>query len=317
MMTGIFVLLAMITYYSPLGTLTLFAMSAPTAILILRHGWKVGLLSALASLLLLLLLLDPLFVLTGCLTLQFTGLILGISLRKQWSPWTSVMTTGIACLIGFLFLIAMSSLILDINFVDEMIEMYRQASISSLELAERFNLPEDQTALLQQIPQLIEVYFTTLLPMLLILSSLVNALLNYQVLVVLGRRMNLAIRPLPPFQNWRLPDWFGLSYMLAFLANWLGKTQSIPLLVNAADNIYQLFYFVLQFQGIAVAVWFLLKYNVSPLFRWLIILFFYLNPYLGFVAILLGFADLIFDLRRLTPRRRIPPPEAQPEETPQ
>lgn len=315
-MTGIFILLAMITYYTPIGTLTLFVMSAPTAILILRHDWKVGLLSAIASLLLLLILLDPLFVLTGCVTLQFTGLILGISLRKQWSPWTSVLATGVACLIGFLFLIAMSSLLLDINYVQEMIEMYRQASISSLELAERFNLPKDQTSLLQQIPQLIEVYFTTLLPMLLVLSSLLNALLNYQVMVLLGRRMNLAIRSLPPFQTWRLPDWFGLSYMLAFFANWLGKTQSIPVLVTSAENLYQLFYFVIQIQGVAVAVWFLLKYKVSPLFRWLVILFFYLNPYLGFVSIILGFADLVFDLRRLTPRRRVPPAD-QSEETPQ
>ena len=316
-MSGVFILLAIITYYSPIGTILLLAMSAPTAILVLRHNWKVGLLSAVSSLLLLLMLLDPIYVLTGCLTLQFTGLILGISLRNQWGPWTSVLTTSVACLLGFLFLIAASSLIFDINYIDEMIGMYRQASVASLDLAQQFNLPEEQITLLQRVPELIETVFTTLFPMLLVLSSFINALLNYQVMVLLGKRMNFTVRSLPPFQTWRLPDWFGLGYVVAFIANWLGQTQSIAPLVMTADNIYQLFYFLLQVQGISVSVWYLLKFNVSPIFRWLVLLFLYLNPYLAFIAILVGLADLIFDLRRLTPRRRLPPPEILPEETPQ
>ena len=306
MMTGIFALMALITYYSPLGTILLFAMSAPTAILTMRQGWKVGLLSSLASILLLLLLLDPLFVLTGCITLQFTGLTLGVAIKKQWNPWQIVLVTSVSCLLGFLFLIVMSSVILDVNFTEEMIEMYRQASLTSLDLANQFNLPADQTTLIQQIPDMIEVYFTTLFPLLMILSSIINAMLNYQVMVILGRRLNFSVHRLPPFQTWRLPDLFGLVYMVAFLLNWFGSSQGIPLLKDGANNLYQLFYLLMQVQGISLATWFLLKWNVSHVFRWLILLFFYFNPYLGFLSILLGFADLFMDFRRLTPRRQLP-----------
>lgn len=300
MMAGIFVLMAIITYYTTaIGTLVLFAMSAPSAILTYRQGWKTGLLSATASILVLLLLVDPIFVITGCISLQFTGLALGFALRQGYQPWLAVAITAIAFLIGFFFLIQMGSLLMDVNFNEEMISIYREAAKTSIELAERFNVPEEQTSIITQLPDMIEVFFTTLFPMLITLSSLANALINYQVVVILGRRLNLKVEPLPPFQNWRLPELFGLFYMLAFFLNYLGKNNGIEFLTLAADNIYQLFYILMQVQGLTIITWYLIRFKVNPAFRWLLLIFVYFNPYLATLVLILGFLDLILDFRRL------------------
>lgn len=300
MMAGVFALMALVTYYSSsLGTLVLFAMSAPTAILTYRHGWKTGLLSSVASILILFLLTDPVFVITGCISLQFTGLALGFSLKQKYKPWFSVLITALAFLIGFFFLIKMGSIFMDINFSEEMISMYKAAAQSSMELAERFNVPDDQTELIKQLPGMIETFFTRLFPMLIGMSSLLNAVINYQVVVLICKRLNIQIEPLPPFQNWRLPEIFGIFYMLAFVLSYFGRNQNIDVLNIAAENIYQLFYILMQVQGLTLITWVMIQFKVSPAFRWLGLIFIYFNPYLASFVLILGFIDLIVDFRKL------------------
>ena len=304
MLAAVFVLLALVTYYTPLGTLLILAMTTPTAIMTCRHGWKAGLLSAVAAELVLLLLLDPVFVISGCTTLQFSGLILGLGVGKKWNPWTTLAATTAATLVGFVFLIVLSSKLMDYNFLDEMVKLYQEASQISLSMIEQFNFPEEQLDLIRQIPTYAEAYFGPLLPMLLTLSSAMNALVNFQILGIVMKRMHLPMEGLAPFPSWRLPDYTGLIFLLSILANSAGSYFSITWLSTSAQNIFQVTYYLILIQGLAVMVWFMQKLHVSKLFRWLLLIFVLFNPYISTGVILLGFVDFIFDLRKIGPRSR-------------
>ena len=304
MLAAIFVLLALFSYYTPLGTLLILAMTTPTAIMTYRHGWKAGLLSAVAAELVLLLLLDPVFVISGCTTLQFSGLILGLGVGKKWSPWTILAATTAATLIGFVFLIIISSTLMDYNFMDEMVKLYQEASQIALNMIEQFNFPEEQLDLIRQIPTYAEAYFGPLLPMLLTLSSAMNALVNYQILGIVMKRMQMPMEKLPAFPSWRLPEYGGLIFLLSILANSAGSHFSITWLATLAQNIFQVTYYLILIQGLAVMVWFMQKLHISKLFSWLLLIFVLFNPYISTGIIILGFVDFIFDLRKIGPRYR-------------
>lgn len=305
MLAAVFVLLALLSYYTPLGTLLILAMTTPTAIMTCRHGWKAGLLSAVAAELVLLLLLDPVFVIAGCTTLQFSGLILGLGVGKKWSPWTTLAATTTATLIGFVSLIVISSTLMDYNFMGEMLKLYQEATRISLNMIEQFNFPEGQLDLIRQIPTYAEAYFGPLLPMLLTLSSAMNALLSFQILSIVMKRMHMPMESLPAFPSWRLPDYTGLLFLLSILANSAGSYFSITWLTTLAQNIFQVTYYLILIQGLAVMVWFLQKLHVSKLFGWLLLIFVLFNPYISTGVIILGFVDFIIDLRKIGPRSRV------------
>jgi len=159
---------------------------------------------------------------------------------------------------------------------------------------ENEQIPADSSYLLIQTFTRIKERLTRFLPA--ILTS--AALFSVWLAMVLGNRLlqkNTGASPWPDYKFWQLPDklvWLVIvAAALALIPEPMCKTTGYNLLL-VVSVIY-------CFQGIAIVLFFLDKWNVPVLLRSLVYVIFFFQSLGTFFLSVIGLADVWFDVRRL------------------
>lgn len=293
-------LLAFAARYLPLlGLVASFLCPIPLTILVIRQGARVALLAGLVAAALGGIIGGPVTGLLIALGFAPTGVAIGIGLRRQLPASTIVLLTGTVIMLTLVVGGAIATAgvgvdprvtmreIIELNkrSLDDVVQRYAQLGIDTRRIEPTVQMTRDALD-----------YSLRLIPLLLVLGSLTNAYLNYEIARAVLRRVGVAAPALPPVSMWGLP-------LLALWALPLGSllavvgAQRMPALEAIGVNLAFFVTTALLIQGILAGWVFMERYRLPKWYRTVVLLLFLSGP-TAVVTFFLGLADAAFDLRR-------------------
>ncbi len=307
MMVALSVLLGIIGRYVPfLNIFGVLIFPLPTVVLVLRRGFRAGLIGAVSTAILLALIMNPLVALIMLIQYLFLGLFFGYAFRMGFKPITTMIIGTIISSIGTIFNLLLSTYIAGLPLEAIYAQMGEVASVfvDTLEKTGGANLdkilPAGMTIAEYKIYLL--DFMQTMLPGALIAAAMGLTAISYLIFDAVLRRLNYRIPSLPKFRDWRL-DWRMVSgVILALLLNFIGNRYENPALVQIGGNILYMYYFLLLIFGLAFIVWLLKNWQAErfvKVFAIIILLMFAVNNIGVFIIMLIGLFDPLLDFRRL------------------
>lgn len=279
-------------YLPVLGVWGLLISPLPLALLGMREGprWQtVGTVVVLGGLLLGLDPLSALYFLIGMTPLSYA---LSFSPRLRGTGAEALLLcTGVSILSKLVLL----GVFLALTGHNPLIPEPEQMRLLLMRLYAELPLEGEQAGMLREAVESMVAVFPYLLPSLLLLSSVLDAFLNYRLGVFFQRKHGHLPPLLPPFSEWRfsrtlLPAMFLAFFMDFFVSEWTAGamfSMNLKLVLNV----------FFAFQGFSLLWWWLEQRRVGFLGRCLVFVFL-LFPLLWLWFVFLGVGDMIFDLRR-------------------
>jgi len=298
LLAAIGAVLVLVGYYAPiLGTIAMFLWPLPSAIAVLRHGPRWGLLSSIVTGLALLLFMDWFTALGLWVLFALTGITFGYAIRKGYSSLTIILLTSVAFLVG-VFVSFLSLYVMGGFTPSDLLDNYVSAMKSASEMSEKIlgsGGIENQFGDFETIKQ----QLLRLLPGAVLVSAIFQSYLNFEV----GRRVLVKVgynlEPLPPFSQWVFPEYMGFGAIMSFLALVLGQYYAIDLLSQIGENAFFLFSLVLFIQGGSLLSYYLLRARLPQILVGALVVFLYFAQGLNTLVMLVGLTDILFDLRHL------------------
>lgn len=320
--------LALAANYLPLvGVGAFFLCPLPLAVLTVRHGLRVAVLTAAVAAAI-----GGMIggVLTGVsIAVGFgpTGLAMGVGIRRKLpatSVWLLTASVTIASVVVSAGL-AMLGVGLDPRrLLMEMIQHTREGQQTAIDLYERLGLSrtalQQSADLMQQVIDLLP----RMVPLLLVVGGATGAYINLVIGRAVMRRLRLEVPAFPPISQWRVPAWFTWVLPVGMLLLWAstavvpvhlpGKTFRMlapddvsamvymavtryPILETAGLNLTILAQTVFSLLGLVVCWALMAKYQLPLWYRLIVLSLALPTPLFGVVVLVLGVADAAFDLR--------------------
>lgn len=300
-MAAITIILALMGSYVPvLGTVAALLWPVPVALVYLRHGFRISLLTVIVSGLTLGMFVGPLEAVVRVSTFGLAGLALGFCFRRKLSPSVTVAAGAVAGLVSTVIGLVVSILFFKIG-PKEMLAEILQALDQSTEIYRRFGLlSETQIAEVKQQTDVARQMMGYLLPSLFGVSAISGSLVNFQVARMVLNRLGYGIEQLPKFETWRMPALAAIGVFAGGLTGLLKDNQSWSLVYSAGVNIQFFMSVLFLVHGSAVGYWFMAnRWNVSKPLRIVMLAMAFFNPLFQQVLLWVGVFDSFFDYRKL------------------
>lgn len=308
LLAAIAVVLTLVGFYVPvIGTVVMFMWPVPVALVQLRHGLKVSILTIAVAGLVLSTLVGPLEAISMVATFGLAGLALGICIQRKVSPaWTvligavaALASTGVGMLVSFIFL-----KVTPVQMLNEMTQALREAN-DMVGKSGFMNwlqgtgfMPQSQ---LEETHKTWETALQTMkmiFPATLVLSGLLISLLNFQMARSVLNRFGYTIDSLPPFERWRVPVVVSLGFIIGTLAGLLRNNEQWRLAYAAGLNLQVLTMMLFTISGAAVAYWFMThRWNITKPAKIFVLVMVFFNPVFQQALMFLGILDAVFDWR--------------------
>lgn len=186
-----------------------------------------------------------------------------------------------------------------ISFITQLEEGFTQILANQLEVLEEMDLTSYQRIKEQE--ALEERYRLSLLitPSVFLVASLGISYLNYFFVSLGVNKMGIRRLNRPKFSRFRLPNNIVPGVLVMFLGTLvmekMGFTYSDVIIINLVSLIG----FMLFLQGLSVADYFFIKFNILPIVRFIIFLMFLLNQSILFILTIIGILDILFNFRKI------------------
>lgn len=299
LLSALTVILAMAAAYLPvIGMVAALVWALPVVVLIVRHGLRWGVMSVLVSGVIMALLLEPMLSLRMVLSFGPTGLMLGYAFRHQWSGAHAFGMTLVASVAGKLLTFGLLFLVTSVNPLNMQMDVMQQSFDQTFAVYEQMGL--DQNAIAASKAQISEAmtYLNLLLPFIVGVMGLLDAGVAYIVSSRVLRRLGETVPQLPPFAEWRLPQFFLYLLGFALVGIYWGGSREIQPLYQAAFNLNMVAMGAGVIQGLSLMSYAMDRFRVGRVMR----MFFYAFVLLGGVLVQIlaftGLFDMLFDYRR-------------------
>lgn len=299
LLSALTVILAMAAAYLPvIGMVAALVWALPVVVLIVRHGLRWGVMSVLVSGVIMALLLEPMLSLRMVLSFGPTGLMLGYAFRHQWSGAHAFGMTLVASVAGKLLTFGLLFLVTSVNPLNMQMDVMQQSFDQTFAVYEQMGL--DKNAIAASKVQISEAmtYLNLLLPFIVGVMGLLDAGVAYIVSSRVLRRLGETVPQLPPFAEWRLPQFFLYLLGFALVGIYWGGSREIQPLYQAAFNLNMVAMGAGVIQGLSLMSYAMDRFRVGRVMR----MFFYAFVLLGGVLVQIlaftGLFDMLFDYRR-------------------
>ncbi|WP_295713071.1 YybS family protein [uncultured Mitsuokella sp.] len=299
LLSALTVILAMAAAYLPvIGMVAALVWALPVVVLIVRHGLRWGVMSVLVSGVIMALLLEPMLSLRMVLSFGPTGLMLGYAFRHQWSGAHAFGMTLVASVAGKLLTFGLLFLVTSVNPLNMQMDVMQQSFDQTFAVYEQMGL--DKNAIAASKAQISEAmtYLNLLLPFIVGVMGLLDAGVAYIVSSRVLRRLGETVPQLPPFAEWRLPQFFLYLLGFALVGIYWGGSREIQPLYQAAFNLNMVAMGAGVIQGLSLMSYVMDRFRVGRVMR----MFFYAFVLLGGVLVQIlaftGLFDMLFDYRR-------------------
>ncbi len=300
LLSAITVLLSIASIYLPLiGTLATFFWPVPIIILMLRHGIRTSIMATIVSGLIVSLLATPIDAVTIILGFGLTGIALGYAIRKEYSPGKIVLIGAVASVISKVIIIGISMLVMKINPINLQMDIL----IESLESASEFYAslginPENIERLLNSFKELAKI-LPVIIPSILLLASVMDAFLNFNVARLVLKKLGHTIRPLPPFISWQLPMYTVPMFLAGIAMSMLYSFYPSEILKFVGMNLTIFFPYLFMIQGLSLLAFFLNRMKANKILRIAIVIFVLFNPVFSRILVFAGLLEVLFNFRKL------------------
>jgi uncharacterized protein YybS (DUF2232 family) len=291
-------ILVLLGKYVPLiGFIALLLWPLPSALVVLRHGMRWGVMASILTALCLTLFMNWITAFGLWVLFGLTGLTFGYAVTKQYSPAKIIVVTSIAFLIGtfstFLFTYLLTGHT-PMQLIDELLRAWQ----TSAELTERVLGTNPFVDMIQDFDTM-KALLIRLLPSGLVLSALFQSYLNYEVLRRVLSRLGHNLEPLPPFSRWILPEYIAHATIISCMAAELGIRYNLPLVEQAGQSVFSALSLFLLIETASVISYYISKHDLPKFFSALAIFYVIANPVLNVLSVFFGIIDILFDVRQL------------------
>lgn len=298
LLAALAVLLVLMAQFLPLvGSVVVFLWPVPIIVVVLRHGFRTGVLTVITAGLVLSAVVGVIQGLLVALGMGAPGLVFGWGWSRNWSAGPMLLAASCTLLGVTLIMLFASRLLLAIDPLALSFEAMERSLQASIALYERMGLAE-QVEMLREMVALMEDFIPLVLPAGLVMASVVHAYLNFTVARGILRRLHYPVPSLPSFAQWKLPFYALLIYAVS--ATTLLLVPQGPI-VRVATNVYYFFNIVFMVQGASLAYYFLQRWQIP---RGLAVAMIVLSFFsLIMIYMLAGIAEVAFDIRKAVEKR--------------
>ncbi len=291
-------ILVLIGEYVPvIGFVALFLWPLPSALVVLRHGMRWGILASIVTALSLSLFMSWLTAFGLSVLFGLTGLTFGYAVTREYSAAKIIFITSGAFLVGVLT--SLLSLYLVAGYTPmKIIDEWLKVIQTSAGLSEKMFGPNQFRAMFEDMDEF-KAQLIRVIPAGFLISSLFQSYLNFEVLRRVLSRLGHVLEPLPPFSRWILPEYVAHGAILSYLSIVFGVYYDIPRVEQIGQNLFAALSVLLLLETASAISYYLARFGLPRLFSLLIILYVVFSPVLSMFALLFGIIDILFDIRRL------------------
>ena len=299
LLVAITVILGLITVYVPIiGTFLEFFCAVPLAVLTARQGAGKGLSALVVTFILLSMLISPLLAIRLTLSFGICGVALGWCVWKNFDAVRIFFTTLVVASAGQVLSILLLIAIMDVNLIDTQIDMLRESFEESFALYEDLGVEQDRIAEAKgQVEPALQLMIY-LMPTVLMLSALINAVAAYLTAHWIFPKLQMKIPTLPPFAQWKLPSLFFYTAIFGGLGLYWGFTRGWTEIYEVSLNLLIISGIIGAVQGFSLLSFIFDRYKISKFLRRFLYVITALNMFLLQIVAITGLLDMLFDYRK-------------------
>ena len=298
LLVAITVILGLLTIYVPIvGIFVEFFFAVPVAVLTARQGAGKGLSALFVAFVLLSMLIGPVFALRICLSVGLCGVVFGWCVRRNFNAVRIFFMTLVVASAAQFLSIALASVILDVDIIDTQIKMLRESFDESFNFYESIGVDKAQITQAKANTDAGLNLLVLLMPTILMLSSLVNAVTVYLSSKWFFAKLNMKTPHMPAFSQWQFPSLFFYLAIVGGLGLYWGSTRGWTEIYETALNVLVMSLIIGFVQGLSILSALANRYKFSKLARALMYAVVFLSPFLLQLTAVWGLADMVFDWR--------------------
>lgn len=303
-------ILTLIGSFIPIASFfTFLVVAVPIIIVIVRNNFTTGIISSFVAAFLVGLLAGPITAVFFYLQFMLMALVYGYLFKNKYGAGKILVIGTFVAAISTILIIALTMMVGQVSLeqqkaalfetVDRTIDIYKDYGMME-QFTEKGIDEEQLRGMLTGMVQL----FIRILPTLLIIGSLFTAVTHFVMARIALKRLGHAIPKFPPFIEWNLP-WYTIWGLIGGWTLYLfGDIYRLDILRIFGQNIMAAYGVLLFILGFAVIAFYIKKYRLSRLHRFI----FFLTALLiinGFVlsTILIGMFDLVLDFRKINKKQ--------------
>ncbi len=305
LLVAITVIMGLVTVYVPIiGMFVEFFCAVPLAVLTARQGVGKGLSALFVTFILLSMLISPVLAIRLALSFGICGVALGWCVRKNFDAVRIFFATLVVASAAQVVSIGLLIAVMDVNLIEMQIEMVRESFDESFKMYEEMGVDPARIAEAQtQVEPALQV-LVFLMPTLIMLTALVNAVAVYLTAQWIFPKLQMKIPKLPPFSEWKLPVLFFYTAIIGGLGLYWGFTRGWTEIYEISLNLLIISAIIGLIQGLALLSFLFDRYNVSKLMRRILYVILILNMFLIQLVAITGLLDMLFDYRKKFFERR-------------
>lgn len=289
------VLLLLFLYIPLIGTLAALVLPVPFLYYTAKYNWKDGLLLFAASIGITIIL-GSWMALATPFVFGLTGIIFGWFIHEKKDRLSAFLAATVVLLINLVAQYALSALLFNMNYIQEMLDMLDDSLKQSISIMEMMG-QELPTETYQQFEQMLDTV-TVLLPSLFVISAALIVLLIQTVSFPIVRRLGIHIPEAKPFRELSLPKSFIWYFFILVILTFILPIEKGTFLFNVVANITYVLQTLFILQGITFTFYFAHKKQIHKAIAIVVTVFALLNPLLHQIMRIIGIIDIGFDLRK-------------------
>lgn len=299
--TGILVIFSLIGTF--IFSVTDFIYPIPIIILAKRKGYRVSLLALIAAALIITMLLGIQVGIYYIVLFSPVAAVMAFLISKNKKPSIVLAAGTVSYIISFVLMIMISQVIVGVNFVDQIKEIFTQSLNIQESLFENFkSLQIDIEDFKESYNQLLEMTII-IIPAVIILMSAAMTAINYFIVYKLSKRLKINVIPINDFSKFKLPNNLYIGILIILIGMVILKQINYPNYQNLYTNIIFLIMMLMFVQGLALIRYLFIKYKLSKVIRIIIVVLIFLNPIIFNGVMIVGAAETLFDFRKLRRKR--------------
>lgn len=299
LLVAITVILGLVTVYVPLfGMFVEFFCAVPAAVLTARQGAGKGLTALVVTFMLLMMLIGPMLAIRLVLSFGICGVALGWCVRKKFGAVRIFLTTLTVASAAQILSLALLLAIMDVNFIEMQLEVVRESFAESFNMYETMGVDKAQIAAAKEQVEPALQTMAVLMPTLVMLSALINALAVWFTSKWIFPKLQLQLPTFPPFAQWKFPAIFLYTAAFGAIGIYWGFTRGWTQIYEVALNLTVISMLMGLVQGLSLMSYVFDHYNVSKFLRRLVYVIVLLNMFFMQLVAITGLVDMLLDYRK-------------------
>lgn len=304
-LAAVAIVMALVSMYIPvIGAFVNFVWPLPIIICGMRHGFKWSLMSLVVATIIIGIIISPLQAFFLMAIFGLLGLIIGECMRRHLAPMKLMLYGSLGAVAALAVNIALSFWFLGIDPVEMMFSSFHQ---SLGELAAYYRQSGMSEA---EIKKIVDGYAEMLhmmriiMPGAFLISAPVLAFVNYMAAKKILTKLGESFVPFPPFVELQVPGWILWPYALSLFAVTYFYTQDRgSWMYDLSVNVQTVCSFTLILQGIALIYWFVKKHDKPMWWANIATALMFVVPIFSQIMVYVGAFDIVFDFRKIRPKR--------------